>query len=66
MCICMDMQASCEADCLLRFAGKDATKEFDAAKHSDAAREMAKKYLVGEYREVSVHGVFRLRICFFF
>ncbi len=33
--------------------GKDVTKDFDTVGHSDFAREMAKQYLVGEYKEVS-------------
>jgi cytochrome b involved in lipid metabolism len=35
----------------VEFTGRDATKEFDAAEHSDTAKASMENFLVGEYRE---------------
>ena len=44
--------APCGAEELLAQAGQDATKAFDAVKHSDNALKMAQKFLIGTYSEV--------------
>ena len=44
--------APCGAEELLAQAGQDATKAFDAVKHSDNALMMAQKFLIGTYSEV--------------
>jgi cytochrome b5 len=36
---------------LIEYAGKEATSEFDDVGHSTDAKELMKKYLVGELRE---------------
>lgn len=38
-------------DILLEHAGTDATEEFENAKHSDDARELRKKYCIGELKK---------------
>ena len=49
------MQAPCGEERLLGCAGQDVTKAFETSGHSDFAREMAKQFLVGDYRDVGVH-----------
>ena len=45
-------KAPCGREILLAQAGQDATKAFEAVKHSDFAREMAQQFLKGTYSEV--------------
>ena len=50
-------QKSCISERLAEYVGKDATKEFNDADHSDVAMAMVEKCLVGEYAEVrSLHA----------
>ena len=42
----------CGFEKLVEYAGRDATKAFETADHSDSAREVMEQALVGEYREV--------------
>ena len=44
--------APCGAKELLAHVGQDATKAFDAVKHSDNEFKMAQKFLIGTYSEV--------------
>lgn len=39
---------------ILKFAGKDATDDFEDVGHSDSAREMMEKYYIGEIDAASV------------
>jgi cytochrome b involved in lipid metabolism len=43
----------CGVDKLMENVGRDATEAFEAAGHSDVAREKMKHCIVGEFREVS-------------
>jgi cytochrome b involved in lipid metabolism len=45
-------KAPCGREALLAYAGQDATKAFEAVKHSDFAHEMAQQFLKGTYSEV--------------
>ena len=45
-------EAPCEREKLLAYAGQDATKAFEAIKHSDFAHETAQKFVKGTYSEV--------------
>ena len=47
-------QKSCISERLSEYAGKDATKEFNDADHSDIAMALVEKCLVGNYTEVSL------------
>ena len=42
----------CGCDKLMEYVGKDATKAFETAGHSDSIRELMEQVLVGEYGEV--------------
>ncbi|CAI8025917.1 E3 ubiquitin-protein ligase HERC2 [Geodia barretti] len=44
-------ERSCISERLSEYAGKDATKEFDDADHSDIAMALVEKCLVGDYTE---------------
>ncbi|XP_068082847.1 E3 ubiquitin-protein ligase HERC2 [Anabrus simplex] len=44
-------QAPCSSGVLQRYAGRDATQPFDAAAHSQAAKDMMSTFLVGHYME---------------
>ena len=50
-------QKSCISERLSEYAGKDATKEFDDADHSDIAMALVEKCLVGDYTEVSLFNI---------
>ena len=45
-------KAPCGKDTLLAYTGQDATKAFEAVKHSDFAHETAQQFLKGTYSEV--------------
>jgi len=47
--------APCGLDSLKAFIGKDATKAFMEAAHSDFAHELLEQCLVGSYRQFQVH-----------
>ena len=53
------MQRSCGAERLVELAGKDATKEFNSAEHSDTAKPMIENCLVGEYMAVGLYAFYR-------
>ena len=40
--------ADCGGESVMDYVGRDATKAFETAGHSDQAREMAKQFCVGE------------------
>ena len=42
------------ADKLMESIGKDATKAFEMAGHSDSTKEKMRQYIVGKYKEVGV------------
>ena len=44
----------CGADKLAEYVGRDATKAFEMAGHSDAAKDMMEQCLVGQFSEVCV------------
>ena len=50
-------KAPCGREVLLAYAGQDATKAFEAVKHSDFAHEMAQQFLKGTYSEVKNQDV---------
>ena len=45
-------KAPCGKEKLFTHVGQDATKAFEAVKHSDFAHEMAQQFLIGTYSEV--------------
>ena len=49
-------QAPCGRHVLVEFAGRDASAAFEAAHHSDEAREMMQVFFVGQYVDVSTAG----------
>ncbi len=59
----MGTPSPCGFDKLMEHAGKDATKAFETADHSDSAREMLEEVLVGEYQEVCMFVCAYVYVC---
>ncbi len=48
-------QSPCGSEQLVEYAARDATQAFEAAHHSEEAREMMQAFFVGNYIDVNIN-----------